>query len=210
VGPGAQLGRIFSTDVAEIRLAMTDNDLAKLGMPLAFSETEAQPGPPVLLTATVAGKAHQWTGRVARTDGAIDPSTRQISAICVVDDPYGAGSDNGVPLAIGLFVDAMIEGRPYENAIVLPRSALYGRDTVYVIAADNTLSKRVVDVVSSERDTITITDGIAPGERVATSPLRGADEGDMVTPTDPTLVGEDGDKEPEPTVAGNVPTGGRM
>ncbi|MEX0645605.1 MAG: HlyD family efflux transporter periplasmic adaptor subunit, partial [Parvularculaceae bacterium] len=97
VAPGAQLGRIFSTDVAEIRLALTDNDLAKLGMGIAFVETESEPGPPVILRATVAAREHEWNGRVARTDCAIDPSTRQNSSICVVDDPYGAGADDGTP-----------------------------------------------------------------------------------------------------------------
>jgi multidrug efflux pump subunit AcrA (membrane-fusion protein) len=91
----------------------------------------------------------------------------------------------------------------------LPRSALYGRDTVYVIGADDTLTKRVVDVVSAERDTVTIIGGVAPGERVATSPLRGADEGDKVNPTDPADVDKD-EEEPAPTVAGNVPAGERM
>lgn len=199
VAPGAQLGRIFSTDIAEVRLALTDADLAKLGIPIAFVETVEVAGPPVLLSAVVAGREHTWLGRVARTDGAIDPATRQISAITVVDDPYGAGADDGTPLAIGLFVNARIEGRPYDNAIVLPRSALYGRDTVYVIAADNSLSKRVVNVVSADRDTITISDGVAAGEKVATSPLRGADAGDKVTPTDPAIADPDIDAEKIPT-----------
>ena len=188
VSPGAQLGRIFSTDVAEIRLPLTDNDLAKLGLPIAFNETEDRPGPPVKLSAFVAGEEHSWDARIARTDGAFDPATRQISAIAVVDDPYGEGADNGTPLAMGLFVDATIEGKPYENAIVLPRSALYGRDTVYVITADDTIEIRTVRIVSSERDTITISDGVNPGERVVTSPLRGARDGDKVSPTDPSAI----------------------
>ncbi len=79
-----------------------------------------------------------------------------------------------------------------------------------MIADDDTLSKRVVEVVSAERDTVTIMSGVAPGERVATSPLRGADEGDKVNPTDPANVGKDSDGEPSPTVAGNVPAGERM
>jgi RND family efflux transporter MFP subunit len=187
VAPGAQLGRIFSTDVAEIRLPLTDNDLAKLGISIAFVESDDDKGPPVHLSGEIAGRTHYWEGRIARTDGAIDPTTRQISAIAVVDDPYGAGSDNGAPLAIGLYVNALIEGRPYDNAIVLPRSALYGRDTVYVIGADDLLEKRVVDVVSADKDTITIAGGIEPGERVAISPLRGASEGDKVIPTDPNI-----------------------
>ncbi len=52
--PARPSGRIFSTDVAEIRLPMTDGDLAKLGVPLDFSETPENPGPPVILPATLA------------------------------------------------------------------------------------------------------------------------------------------------------------
>ncbi len=191
VAPGSQLGGIFSTDVADVRLPLTDSDLAKLGLPISFVETKDNPGPPVLLSAILAGKEHHWTGRIARTDGAIDPATRQISAIAVVDDPYGAGADDGTPLAIGLFVNAIIEGKPFEDAITLPRTALYGRDVVYVILPDDTLDRRTVEVVSAERDTITISSGVNPGERIATSPLRGATEGGKVSPTDPENIESD-------------------
>lgn len=185
VAPGAQLGRVFSTDVAEIRLPLTDNDLAKLGLPLAFVETKGNPGPAATLSAYIAGRPHQWSARIARTNGAIDPATRQISAIAVVDDPYGAGaSTDGAPLAMGLFVDAQIEGRRFDNAIVLPRSALHGRDAVYVIGEDDILERRRVQVVASDKDSFTVAAGLAPGERIVTSPLRGADDGDKVTPTD--------------------------
>ena len=185
VSPGAQLGTIFSTDVVEIRLPLTDNDLAKLGLPFAFVETEENPGPPVALSAVIAGREHAWTGRIARTEGAIDPNTRQIAAIAVVDDPYGEGADGDTPLAVGLFVDAHIEGRPYDGAFVLPRSALYGADNVYVIGDDNKLDRRTVNVVASNRNTITIAGGVNNGERVVTSPLRGAGNGDAVSPVDP-------------------------
>lgn len=206
VAPGAQLGRIFSTDVAEIRLALTDNDLAKLGLPFAFTATDDNPGPLVQMSAFIANKNHEWTGRIARTEGAIDPATRQVFAIAVVDDPYGEGAaEDGTPLAMGLFVDAHIVGKPYENAIVLPRSALYGRDTVYVIKDDNTLEARTVSIVSADRDTITLASGVNPGERVVTSPLRGADNGDEVTPTDPDTITPTLDDEDEtPPIANST------
>ena len=208
VSPGAQLGRIFSTDVAEIRFALTDNDLAKLGLPIAFTATEENPGPEVTMTAFIAGQQHTWKGRIERTDGAIDATTRQIFAIAVVDDPYGAGSDDGTPLAMGLFVDATIVGKPYENAIVLPRSALYGRDAVYVIADDDTVALRKVSIVSTDKDTITVSGGIEPGDRVVTSPLRGASEGDKVTPTDPSSVGQSSERNvAENTAAQNAVSG---
>ncbi|MEZ5916603.1 MAG: hypothetical protein R3C40_03405 [Parvularculaceae bacterium] len=68
----------------------------------------------------------------------------------------------------------------------MPRSALYGRDTVYVISKDDTLEKRTINLVASDRDTITLTSGVHDGERAVTSPLRGAEDGDKVTPADRT------------------------
>lgn len=188
ISPGAPIGRIFATDVAEIRLPMTDGDLAKLGLSIAFFETPETPGPEATLSATVAGKFYEWKARIARTDGAIDPATRQVSAIAVVDDPYGAGANGGSPLAMGLFVDAAIKGKPIGDAVVLPRSALYGRDTIYVIGAGDLLEARTVSVVSADKDTITIASGVNDGERIVTSPLRGAKAGDKVSPTDTTEI----------------------
>ncbi|MFN0023715.1 MAG: efflux RND transporter periplasmic adaptor subunit [Parvularculaceae bacterium] len=198
IAPGAAIGRIFSTDVAEIRLPLSDGDLAKLGMSLAFNESVEAPGPKAVLSATIGGEFHEWSARVARTDGAIDPTTRQVAAIAIVDDPYGKGASNGTPLAMGLFVDAVIEGKALERAVVLPRSALFGRNTVYVIAANNVIEARDVAVLASDRDTITLAGGLEAGERVITSPLRGAKDGDKVTPTDPVNIPgsrRDGDDE---------------
>lgn len=179
---GAQLGHVFSTDVAEINLSLSDNDLAKLGLPLAFNEAKDNPGPPVTLSAIVAGQTQTWQGRIARTAGAIDPSTRQLTAIAVVEDPYGAAAHNGAPLAAGLFVDATITGKPYDEAVTLPRSALHGRDVVFTIGDNNRLEERKVFVATSTRNTITIISGLEEGARVVTSPLRGAGNGDTVLP----------------------------
>ncbi len=198
VGPGAQLGRIFSTDVAEIRLSLTDNDLGKLGLPFGFVESGATPGPSVELTGEIANVAHRWVGRVARTDGAIDPSTRQVTVVAAVDDPYGAGADAGAPLAIGLYVDAKITGKKFENAFKMPRTALHGRNEVYVIGKGDVLEKREVTVASAERDTIIVSAGLKPGDRVVTSPLRGADAGMKVIPEDPT--------KPDPDLPDDGPT----
>ncbi len=198
ISPGAAIGRIFSTDVAEVRLPLADGDLAKLGISLAFNETDDNPGPKATLSATLGGEYHEWRARIARTDGAFDPGTRQVGAIAVVNEPYGAGSSDGAPLAAGLFVDAVIEGRALDRGVVLPRTSLFGRNTVYVISAEDRIAAREVVVLAADKDTITLAGGLETGERVITSPLRGAREGDKVTPTDRTSIpgaAQDGDEE---------------
>ncbi|WOI52387.1 efflux RND transporter periplasmic adaptor subunit [Parvularcula sp. LCG005] len=166
VSPGTRIGEIFSTDMAEIRLPLTDADLAKLGLPLAFSGDD---GPLVKLSTNVAGKDRTWTGRIARVDAAIDPSTRQIAAIVQVDDPYGKGADDGFPLAIGLYVDALIEGPSLDSATTVPRIALLRDGAVYTIDGQNRIKLTPVTVAAYSGDGVVITDGLVKGDKVVVS-----------------------------------------
>lgn len=185
ISPGTPVAEIFSTDIAEIRLPLTDTDLAKLGLPLAFTASEDNPGPRVELSATVAGQTRNWTGRITRTDAAIDPRTRQIAAIAEVADPYGAGSDNGFPLAMGLYVNAAIEGQSLPRAFVLPASALQTEDDVFVVRDDNTIEMREILIAATTNDGLIVIDGLTDGDRVLLARLPGATDGFEVTPLKP-------------------------
>ena len=196
VGPGARVGRVFSTDRVEIRLPLTNSELATLGMPLAFRAESYDAGPEVQLSAVVAGETRRWAGHVVRTDSSIDPQTRTLSAIIEVADPYGAAADAaGAPLAVGLFVNADIAGQSIEYAYALPRSTLRGANEVFVAERDGTLSIRQVTVADSTPDAVVVTSGVAAGDRVVTSPLRGAADGMLIRALGPD--GEPLDPEPE-------------
>jgi RND family efflux transporter MFP subunit len=179
VGPGASLGQVFSTDTVLVRLPLTDHQLGLLGIPIAYNAgaDANDTGIPVTLTATLAGTRQTWSGRITRTDSAIDPQTRVLYAIAEVDDPYGDAATNGAPLAVGLFVDAAIQGREVENVFVLPRSALRGNNSVFVAQEGGTLSVRTVDVIDSSPDRVIVASGVRGGEYVVTSPIRGASDG---------------------------------
>ncbi|NEQ49796.1 MAG: efflux RND transporter periplasmic adaptor subunit [Leptolyngbya sp. SIO3F4] len=180
VGAGSRLGRVFSTTLAEVSLPLSDRELSLLGIPLAFEAAPGE-GPSVRLSAVVAGALRTWDAHIARTASAIDPQTRTLQAIVQVEDPYGAAAEAaGAPLAMGLFVDARIQGREIETAYALPRSALRGASEVYVIQADNTLNVRDVSVVDSSAERVVIIAGIEDGDRVVTSPLRAAADGTAV------------------------------
>lgn len=184
INVGSQLASVFSTEAAEVRLPLTDANFGRLALPLAYTETAAHSGPDVTLSAMVGGTERHWRGRIVRTDGAIDPGTRQISVFAHVDDPYGAGADNGAPLAVGLFVDAEIVGEELPSAIVAPRIAVHGENTAYVVDADNVVHERTLTIADSGNDDVIVTAGLSDGERIVVSPLRGARDGDKVTPID--------------------------
>ncbi len=177
VSPGQQLGRIFSTDVVEVRLPLTDAELALLGLPVAFAASEDKPGLETTLSANVGGERREWSGRIVRTDSAIDAQTRTLFAFAEVEDPYGAGADGDAPMAVGLFVNAQIKGREIADAIVLPRAALRGADEVFVAKEDGTLDMRRATVVSSDRERVILSGGVERGEHVVASPILSPTQG---------------------------------
>jgi len=177
ISAGQNIGRVYGVAIAEVKLPLTDVDMARLGLGIGFISTKAQPGPEVMLSAVVAGEPHTWQGRVTRISSSYDTATRVLFAYAEVADPYGEGSDNGVPLASGLFVNVKIAGREVVNSIIVPRTALRGSDTIYIANKDKTLSLRTVKVASSSKDMVVISSGLTSGEQVITSPIRGVADG---------------------------------
>jgi RND family efflux transporter MFP subunit len=186
VSAGTRLGRVFATDTVQVELPMTDSQLRELDLPMGFVASSDTSGPAVVLTANVGGQDRHWTGHVVRTHAAVDQQTRLIYAVVEVEDPYGAGSTDGVPLAVGLFVSADIEAASTQNALVMPREALRNADKVYVVNDDDKLEIRTVDVLSSNEERVLVSAGVIPGERVVTSTIPNAVDGMLVQPISST------------------------
>ncbi len=190
VSVGTRLGEVYSVDVMDVRLPMTNDDLARAGLSLGFVAGKNNPGIPVILSANVAGQYAQWQARIVRTDSGFDPATRVLFAYAEVKDPFGAGASGGIPLAPGIFVTADIQGEALTNMIVIPRAALRGKDQVYVASGD-TLSVKTVAVASSNRQSAIISSGLTAGDQVITSPIRGVADGMKIEMVERSSVSED-------------------
>jgi RND family efflux transporter MFP subunit len=182
VSRGAPLATLYAVDFAEVRIPLPDSDLAYLNLDLTDRELGAgKKGPSVDLKATFAGEERLWQGHVIRTEGEIDRRSRMVNLVVRVEQPYGsAAEDGGAPLAVGLFVDAEIEGKPLRGAVVLPRGALRGRDRVLVVDAEDRLEWRKVEIARKRGDEMVITSGLAAGDRVLLSTLEAATAGTQV------------------------------
>jgi RND family efflux transporter MFP subunit len=109
LGLGRTIASVFSTDVAEVRLPLTDADIAALGVPIGY-EADVGEGLRVRLSADVAGAARQWQGTLVRLDASLDPRTRTTFGTVEVKNPF-AGTNGAMPMVPGLFVAALIEGQ---------------------------------------------------------------------------------------------------
>jgi RND family efflux transporter MFP subunit len=179
VNRGAPIAVIYAVDYAEVRLPVPDRQLAYLDLSLGFQADPAgeHPGPPVVLRAEFAGRSHEWHGHVVRTEGELDPRSRMVQVVARVADPYDLDDGDATPLAVGLFVEAEIQGRRVDDAVVLPRSALREGNQVLVVDAENRVRFRDVDVLRARREEVVISAGLVAGERVCVSPLPAAVEG---------------------------------
>lgn len=182
VSPGTPLGRVFATDIAEVRLPLTNAQLASLGLPIGYTSHPGS-GRPVRFEAVVGGETVAWRGELLRIDAAVDPSTRLVYGLAQVADPYGAGvSSAGMPLAVGLYVEAVIEGREVPQAQVIPRDALRAGNQTFVVSPDGLLQVRQVSVSHADNQRAVIADGLAAGEQVVVSSLRNPIDGMRVHP----------------------------
>lgn len=175
VTTGTKIGQVYSVAVMDVRLPLTNADLAQAGLTLGFLAGANTPGIPVDLSANVAGQHHAWSGEIVRTDSGFDPKTRVLFAYVEVKDVRSPKT--GTLLAPGLFVNAEVEGQSLTDTIVIPRSGLRGKNEVFIANADKTLSIKTVEVVSSDRVRAVLRSGINAGDVVITSPIRGAADG---------------------------------
>jgi RND family efflux transporter MFP subunit len=190
VTPGTPLGVTFAIDRAEIRLPLSNSDLAYLDLPSATRLDKAH-RVPVTLTTEGAQSSGEWQAEIVRTEGVVDEISRVIYAVAEVVDPYGVlGQSNQLELKMGTFVRAQIQGLRADDVIVLPRSVLQADDTVLIANDERILEIRQVTVLRAEPRNVYISDGIEAGELVVTT--------SMDAPIPGTRLAVTGEDPPEP------------
>ena len=181
VNPGTRLGVTFATDYAEVRLPLTDRDLAFVDLPnpADISRSGGAKGTSVSLSTVQRGQVAYWEAQIVRTEGVVDEKNRVTYAVAQIQDPYkfDKETEHSSPLPMGTFVAATIDGLTVDNVIRVPRSALRGNNHLMIIDDDNRLRVRTVDVLRTDTDYAYLIGGAMPGERISLtaieSPING-------------------------------------
>lgn len=177
VSPGQVIAEIYATEKMEVRLPLTQSQLALIDLPNAPNQTHQQN---VLLTAALAGKKLGWNGRIVRSESIIDTRNQLLYAVVEIDTSEVNKNDstlNASLLTPGLFVRAVIKGKLLNDIVVLPRAALRYGDEVWLLDENNTLRKQKVHVLHKDDSSVYIDAGIAENKKVITSALDFAVDG---------------------------------
>lgn len=158
---------------------LTDRELTQLSGKLGLSARLRLPIP---------GFTGTWDGRFDRVSDTVDPKTRTLGVIVIVDQPYRqAVTGEHPPLTKNMFVQVELAGPARTERLVIPRVALHeaagGSFSVYLIGDDNRLKRQNVVPGVLQGDLVLIDQGLEAGALLVVSDLVPAAEGMLLTPT---------------------------
>ncbi|MDA8018722.1 MAG: efflux RND transporter periplasmic adaptor subunit [Thermoanaerobaculia bacterium] len=202
VAQGRALATVYGTDAVEIRVPLSDGELAWFD---AAGSAHAE------VTADLAGGSWAWKGVVERLEGQVDPRSRMVHVVVRVDSPFDPSADVGEtsvatvpegdfrsdpstrtrpPLLPGTFVEVAIDGHTLQEVVELPRHALREGGVVWAARTEGddgaerqVLRLREIEVVRTDR-TSAFVRGLLPGDRVIVSSLEAPVDGMTVRPAE--------------------------
>jgi RND family efflux transporter MFP subunit len=179
VSPGTLLAKIYAVDYAEIRLALSNEQLQFIDVPELYRGQDQQSllMPEVVLIANMGLQTYQWQGRIVRAESAYDTRSRRLSLVAQVDNPYAKTIENKPPLKVGQFVEAKIKGKLLKDVFVIPRHAIKDSDQLMMVDKNSQLKLRQAEVIWRDAEHVIIETGLEEGEWLSITPVKYAVNG---------------------------------
>jgi RND family efflux transporter MFP subunit len=188
VSNNTQLADIYATDYVEVRLPINNSDIKFAVFPSSNKDNTK-------IKVTLVGQldAKQvWEGFISRTESSIDENSQQLHVVAQIDQPFANESEltpsAGISLKIGQYLEAKIEGKRLENALIIPNNAIYQGSYVYV-EKNNILQRKNIDIAWQNSETAVISHGLAFGDNLVLTPL-----GQVSSGTKVKVIGKDKDR----------------
>lgn len=176
VTKGSVVAQLFGTELAEVRLPITE---AELGY-LSFGQQSK-----IELSTQLGHQTFSWPATLVREEGVIDPESRFVYVVAEVVDPYqrDVETQQNLTLKFGQFVHADILSASSNSLIRLPRGALRNGRQVVLVDANNLIEFREIQIERAERDVVFVREGLKQGERVVLTPVSSLPSGSEVRTT---------------------------
>lgn len=126
--------------------------------------TEVRPG--MAAVVSLPGQTRRIQAVVAHVEPRVDPATGARDVRLRLDD-IGIGAPSGLTVTVNL----IIEKRP--RAISVPRAAIFeadGETRVRIISRDGRVADRRISFIDWPAETVIVTNGLEPGERILSDP----------------------------------------
>lgn len=158
------IARIYAPEDIEIAFSLADSEFGRLWR-------DGLPGRDIVAEWKLGDAAYELRGRVTRIGERVDRAAAGVGLYAAI-----TANPAGVPLRPDAFLEVEVPDVTYRDVFVLPRTALYGGDTVYVVE-DDRLVAREVEPVARADGMVAVRGGLADGEQVLVTRLAEAGPG---------------------------------
>ena len=159
VAPGSQLGTIYDDQNLTIRLPFSMDDYAQIP-----DKSE------IKLFTTISGQLYEWDAKMMWELGEVDQSTLSAYVLAKVTENSDQSRRFRLPVP-GIFVNARLKGAALPGVVGVPRSAVRGRNQVFVLNEESKLEIRELTIARSTATNVYTTQGIEDGEEVILTKL---------------------------------------
>jgi RND family efflux transporter MFP subunit len=172
VSPSDRIAVLVGADELEVQITVPTEFYGRL-----VQAGEGIIGRPASIAWPMAGRDVLYPAQIDRTAESIDTASGGIGLYL-----RAAGGFLDQPLRPGAFVDVLLANRTLRSVVALPEAALHGENTVYVVAGNDRLAARRVDIVSRGGGFVHIGQGLNSGDKVVTSRFQEIGPGIKVAP----------------------------
>jgi RND family efflux transporter MFP subunit len=169
VGPGIQVASLAGRDRFRSTLRILFDQIESIAIPGVNGVARGEGSPAILSQRLGMGANMEIQAKVVGLGGQIDPLTRMATLLLDVDPTSASGVE--LPLLLGSVHQVFIQGDVRENALRVPRSALYEGDKVWTVDAEDKLQMARVRTGWDLGEDIEIREGLSEGDRIVVSPL---------------------------------------
>lgn len=165
IAPGSPIATLVNTDTAWIE---TTVPLTQMRWTNAANDGDAAPTRARITMPNAWGQGAKREGRVLSVAPSVEDNGRMARVLVGVTDPFCQRSENRdkPALRLGTMVHVELIGSKVENAVRIPRALIRNGHSAWIAAPDDTLEIRPVTIVAGTADTVLVTDGIGPEDRI--------------------------------------------
>ena len=168
VSPSSVIATLVGIDAWWVEVGVPMDDLARVELP---DEHGIGGGSAIVEIRLAGGTKGTYQATIARLMGSVDAAGRQARVLLRIEDPLGQSASQPVPLLLGGFVHAALEGPTRRDVYELPRGVLREGDELWIRGVDSRLVIRPATVVGESIDTVIVDLELAPGEAIITSSI---------------------------------------
>jgi len=170
VSLGSVLTTIYAVDHAEVRLPIKQKDILFLNLP-KVNKPQDTPAK-VEINFQLGNAMFSLASELTRYEGEVDSSSRVHYVIAQIEDPYQIKQAKNSPeLRMGMYVNAKVFGKTMAAMTAIPRSSVYGKNTIYLVDNENKLNIQTINVFRTDTEFVYTQDIIANNLQLVTTKL---------------------------------------